>query len=89
MQGKETVIVTMNIKINDPFQNFGDTQPGMFYTILYIQNSIKQTMEKTPKSEKRGSPLYPGMYECVGYIPAKLGCDEKLLNKKSGKPSQN
>jgi hypothetical protein len=33
--------------------------------------------------------LYPGMWECVGQIPAKLGCDEKLLNKKSGKWSQN
>jgi hypothetical protein len=44
-------------------------------------------MEKTVR--KRGSLLYPGMRECVGQIPAKLGCDEKLLNKKSGKPSQN
>jgi hypothetical protein len=35
------------------------------------------------------SPLYPGMWECVGQIPAKLGHDEKLLNEKSGKPSQN
>jgi hypothetical protein len=46
-------------------------------------------MEKTHKTEKRGSPLYPGMWEYVGQIPAKLGLNEKLLNKKSGKPSQN
>jgi hypothetical protein len=46
-------------------------------------------MIKTHKSEKRGSPLYPGMWECVGQIPEKLQCDEKILNKKSGKPSQN
>ncbi len=45
-------------------------------------------VEKT-RQKKRGSPLYPGMWECVGQIPAKLGRDEKLLNKKSGKPSQN
>ncbi len=38
-------------------------------------------MQKTLKSEKRGSPLYPGMWECVGQIPAKLGHNEKLLKK--------
>jgi hypothetical protein len=74
---------------NDPLQKFGDRQPQTSYTISYIRISIRQTMEKTLKSEKRGSPLYPVMWECAGYIPAKLGRDEKLLNKKSGKPSQN
>jgi hypothetical protein len=89
VQQKETVIVTTDIELNDPLQNFGDRQPQTSYTISYIQISIIQTMEKTLKSEKRGSPLYPGMWECVGQIPAKLGRNEKLLNKKSGKPSQN
>jgi len=55
-----------SIYINDPFQNFGDTQPRTSYTILYIRNCIKRTMEKTPKSEKRGYPFYPVMWECVG-----------------------
>jgi hypothetical protein len=46
-------------------------------------------MEKDHKSKKMSSLLYPGMWECVQQIPAKLGCDEKLLNKEKGKPSQN
>jgi hypothetical protein len=46
-----------SIYINDPLQNFGDTQPQMSYTILYILNSIKQTMEKTFKSEKGDPPF--------------------------------
>jgi hypothetical protein len=75
VQRKETVIVTMDIELNDPLQNFGDRQPETSYTILYIQISIRQTMEKT-RQEKRGSPLYPGMWEYVGQIPAKLGRDE-------------
>jgi hypothetical protein len=89
VQRKETVIVTTDIELNDPLQNFVDRQPGTSYTISYIRISIRQTMEETLKSEKRGSPLYPGKWECVGQIPAKLGHDEKLLNTKSGKPSQN
>jgi hypothetical protein len=48
-----------SIYINDPFQNFGNTQPQTSYTILYIQISIRQTMEKTLKSEKKGLPLLP------------------------------
>jgi hypothetical protein len=48
-----------SIYMNDPFQNFGDTQPRTSYTILNIQNSIKQMMEKPPKSEKKGLPLLP------------------------------
>ncbi len=54
------------------------------YTYQYKMNDGKNSHQKN-----RGSPLYPGMCECVGQIPAKLGLNEKLLNKKSGKPSQN
>jgi hypothetical protein len=46
-------------------------------------------MEKLVSLKKSGTPLYPGISECVGYIPAKSGSDEKLLKIKSGKWSQN
>jgi hypothetical protein len=65
VQRKETVIVTTDIELNDPLQNFGNRQPQTSYTISYIRISIRQTMEKT-RQKKRGSPLYPGMWECVG-----------------------
>jgi hypothetical protein len=88
VQRKETVIVTTDIELIDPLQNFGDRQPRTSYTISY-RNQYKTNNGKYFSQKKRGSPLYPGMWECVGQIPAKLGRDEKLLNKKSGKPSQN
>jgi hypothetical protein len=44
---------------NDPLQNFGNRQPRIYYTISYIRISIRRTMEKTLKSEKKGLPLVP------------------------------
>ncbi len=35
VQRKETVIVTTDIELNDPLQNFGDRQPRTSYTVLY------------------------------------------------------
>jgi hypothetical protein len=59
--------------LNNPLQSFGDRR----HTISY--ESINKTNEgKTRKSEKNGTPLYPGILECVGKIPAKLGRDEKI-----------
>jgi hypothetical protein len=57
VQRKEIVIVTMDIKINDPFQNFGNTQPQTSYTILYRRNSIKRMMDKT-LVRKKGAPPF-------------------------------
>ena len=59
VQWNETVIVTTDIELNDPLQNFGNRQPQTSYIISYIQISIRQTMEKTLRPEKKGLPLVP------------------------------
>ncbi len=83
----ESISMTTDIELNDPLQNFGDRQPRTSYYFIRIR--IRRTMEKLVSLKKSGTPLYPGISECVGWIPAKSGHDEKLLKIKSGKQSQN
>ncbi len=54
VQQKETVIVTMDIELNDHLQNFGNRQPQMSYTILYM-NQYKMNNGKN-SSQKKGAP---------------------------------
>jgi hypothetical protein len=58
VQRKETVIVTTDIELNDPLQNFGDRQPGTSYTISYM-NQYKTNDGKKLFSEKKGLPHVP------------------------------
>jgi hypothetical protein len=59
VQRKETVIVTMDIELNDPLQIFGNRQPPTSYMYYFVYTNQYKTNDGKNSSEKKGFPLVP------------------------------